>query len=217
MSSWKIFLTRLYFIPVLTLLGILFWYFTLYRSNFVSLWLTPDQQAYKLYEKKEYKKAQTLFKDFAFKAASYYKDHNFTQAAIIYKEINTTIAKYNQANALTMFGQYKRAVESYNKALKEEPNFKEAQQNIKVAQRLLKEKEYINEHTIVKNPDKNVSVALTDKKKNEKKKKNKRKGKKQKIQMPGVALWLDRLSTTPKDFLRQKFAYEYAKDKNETK
>ena len=215
MKQWRDFITRLYFVPAVTLLGIVAWYFSAYRGDFVSLWLTPDQQAYRYYEKKAYKKAEVLFEDPAFKAASYYRDHNFSEAARIYKEINSTTGAYNRGNALTMFGEYGEAVAAYRTALGRNPDFREAKENIRVAEKLLKEKGFIDRHTIVKNPNKKEQVALSNKNRSKKKKKNDEKGKKQKIQMPGMALWLDRLSTTPKDFLRQKFAYQYEKEKDD--
>jgi Ca-activated chloride channel family protein len=120
---------------------------------------------------KTYKKAELLFHDPAFKAASYYRDHNFSEAARIYKEINTAAGEHNQGNALTMFGKYKDAVAAYRMALSRKPDFTEAKENLKVAEKLLKEKEFIERHTIAKNPDKKEQVTLSSKNRSKKEEK----------------------------------------------
>ena len=214
-------LYKLYIVPLLTLLAIVGWFYTSYDGDFQSLWMTNDQRAYRYFEKKEYKKAETLFVDKAWKATSYYRDSNFTEAAKLYGDLNGTAYYYNRGNAFTMFGQYYYAVENYDKAIKEKPDFKIAIENRAIADKLLREKMARENKGEVKNPNKKLPVGLQRKDNNKNKKEpwqKKRKPKPNaKVHVPAMALWLDRLQTTPKEFLKHKFAYQYAKEENATK
>jgi len=213
-------LYKLYIVPLVTFLLMVLWFYRSYDGDFLSLWMTNDQRAFHLYEKQEYKKAEKLFVDKAWKATSYYRDHNYTEAAKLYGDLNGSTYHYDRANAFTMVGQYYYAVEHYDKAIKEKPNFRIAIENRTIADKLLQEKMAREQRGEVKNPDRKVPVGLQrkDNNKNKKapwqKKKQKANGK---VHVPAMALWLDRLQTTPKEFLKHKFAYQYAKEKDAEK
>ena len=214
---FKTLLGKLYIIPLLTLVAIITWYFCSYSGDFRSLWLTNNQDGYLQYKKKAYKKAALLFTDKAWKAASFYRDHKFARAAKLYKDVNTSAGYYNMGNAYTMYGQYYYGVQAYDEALKKQPDLNAAKENRKVAETLLKEKMKLAQQEGVKNPDSKRPVGLQRQDNNKIKKNPWQKKKKPKpnakVTVPAMALWLDRLHTTPKDFLKQKFSYQYSLEK----
>lgn len=209
----KAFFTKLYFVPALALIGVLAWYFSAYTGNFKSLWITNDQQAYIYYGNKEYGKAAATFDDMRFKAAAFYRDSDFKAAQRIYQPMDDPVACFDRGNAFVMYGEYARAKAEYEKAIARKTDFTRAKENLSIAVKLLAEKEYIAQHTIAKKKAKGEDVSLSNKEKNHKKQPE-RKGPKQKMKVPGTALWLDRLHTGPKDFLKKKLSYQYQNEKD---
>lgn len=203
------FFTKLYFVPAFALITVAVWYFTAYQGTFKSLWITADQQGYRYYADKKYGKAATTFHDMRFKAASFYKDHNFTSAQMIYGDLDDPVSHYDRGNTFVMTGEYQKAKDEYESAIAEKSDFTVAKENMAITQQLLDEKEYIDKHTIAKKKAKGETVSLANK--NKKAKPKNEKGEKQKIEVPATAEWLDRLHTGPKDFLKQKFAYQNEK------
>jgi Ca-activated chloride channel family protein len=108
------------------------WLIFFYDGPWNRLLITSDQEGYKLYQKKEYVKAAQSFEDSSFKGASFYR------AGVSDKE-----GKYNLGNANVMLGLYDPAIEAYELALKIDPDFKEAKENLIVAKarKILKEPE----------------------------------------------------------------------------
>ncbi len=206
----KPFFTKLYFVPIFAFFATVVWYFSNYQGTFKSLWITADQQAYRYYQNQSYDKAARTFQDMGFKAASFYKDHNFTTAQMLYGELDDPISHYDRGNAFFMTGEYQKAKEEYESAIAQKSDFSEAKENMAITQQLLDEKEYIDKNTQAKKKEKGEQTSLSNKNKNDKKTEAE-KGKKEKIEVPATAEWLDRLHTGPKDFLKQKFAYQNEK------
>ena len=210
----KPFFARLYFVPTFAFLAAIIWYFSIYQGSFKSLWITADQQAYLYYQDRSYEKAAQTFQNMSFKAASFYEDHNFTTAQMLYEGMDDPISHYDRGNAFVMTGDYQKAKEEYEQAIAQKGDFPEAKENMMINQQLLDEKEYIDKNTLAKKKEKGEQTSLSNKNKNDEKPKNEKDGK-HTIEVPATAEWLDRLHTGPKDFLRQKFAYQNEKVEDE--
>ncbi len=182
----------------------LVWLLFVYEGPMNRLFMTADQAGYRYFEQKEYEKAAKTFEDQRFKGASYFKAGEFENAKAIYQNISTKEGKYNLGNAEVMLGKYDGAISAYEVALKIDPNFKEAKQNLVLAKarKILKEPENDGEQGV---GELGADEIVFDNKKG--------KGvdddsSSTEESASGNANWLDRLQTGPKDFLKNKFRYQ---------
>lgn len=192
---------------VLVLLSLLYLAF-FYKDPWSRLFVSSDQLGYHSFQKNQYLEAAKTFEERSFKGASFYRAGEFKKAKAIYQNISSKEGKYNLGNAYVMLGKYDEAIEAYEVALKIDPNFKEAQKNLVVAKarKILKEPENDGEQGVGAlgadeivfdnkegkgvDDDKSAQVEVSS----------------------GNPNWLDRLQTGPKDFLKNKFRYQYEKE-----
>ena len=189
----------------MTLILSLLWLVFVYDGGLNRLFITSDQLGYRYYEKKNYTKSAEAFADISFKGASYYRAGEFKKAKSVYQNLSSKEGKYDLGNAFVMLGEYDSAIQAYELALKIDPHFKEAQENLKVAKarKILKEPENDGEQGV---GALGADEIVFDNKEN--------KGvdddqSAQKEAALGNPNWLDRLQTGPKDFLKNKFSYQY--------
>ena len=173
--------------------------------SWVSLWLTPDQQARRHFEAGRFGEAAKRFTEPMWKGAALYRDGQFEEAAAAFALVDTAEAHFNQGNAWLFHGKYPRAVECYERALELRPGWKSAEENLAIARArgaALERKggdmgdqkigadEIRFDKTKQGGQDTDVSAedAASD--------------------SAMQALWLRRVSTKPADFLRTKFRYQ---------
>lgn len=188
-----------------TLLASLIWLVFFYEGKVDRLFVTADQAGYKVYTKKNYTQASENFENLSFKGASYYREGAFKKAKTVYQNLSGKEGRYNLANVYVMLGDYDAAIESYELALKIDPNFKKAQDNLKVAKarKILKEPENDGQQGVGALGADEIVFDNTE---------NKGVDDDQSAQQEassGNPNWLDRLQTGPKDFLKNKFSYQY--------
>lgn len=93
------------------------------------LWWRQDQQAMQLFERKEYPEAAVVFRDKNWQGAAHYRAKNFDQAASQFAQDSSSLGRYNYGNALAQQGKLEEALKAYEKALKIQPHFSDAQFN----------------------------------------------------------------------------------------
>jgi len=191
-----------------TLLLALLWVTFIYDGSMNRLLITSDQLGYEHYEKKNYDKAAQSFESLSFKGASYYRDGAFKKAKSVYQNLSTKEGTYNLGNTFVMLGDYDNAIKTYERVLKIDPNFKKAQDNLVVAKarKILKEPENDGKQGIGDMYDMQPDEVLYD---NTEGKGEDDTRSAQKDAAKGNPNWLDRLQTGPKDFLKNKFRYQY--------
>ena len=190
---------------LLTLLLSLIWILFFYGGSMNRLFITSDHLASKAYENKNYSEAAKIFENISLKGASFYRAGEFKKAKAIYQNLSSKEGKYNFGNALVMLGEYDTAIEAYELVLKIDPNFKEAKENLLVAKarKILKEPENDGEQGVGELGadeivyDNKAGKGVDDDTSAEKE------------STSGNPNWLDRLQTGPKDFLKNKFRYQY--------
>ncbi len=186
----------------------LLWLVLVYDSGLNRLFVTSDQLGYHHYEKKNYVKAAESFENHSFKGASYYRDGAFKKSKSVYQNMTTKEGTYNLGNTFVMLGDYDNAIKTYERALRIDSNFKKAQDNLIVAKarKILKEPENDGKQGIGDmydmQPDEIVYDNNEGKGEDDERSANKDTEK-------GNPNWLDRLQTGPKDFLKNKFRYQY--------
>ncbi len=105
-----------------------------YAFEWQNLWRTPDQQAQRDYQKKNYAQAAEKFENPAWKAAAQYEAKNFDKALEQFQQLGDA---YNQGNALAKKGQLKEALAAYEQAIKENPYDKDAEFNKELVEKEL--------------------------------------------------------------------------------
>ena len=92
------------FLPILTLLSIIFWYFSFYSGSFKSLWMSGDREAQELVKSGQEEKAIQVYENQLSIGAIYYKKGEFKKALSIYETQGSKEAFYNRGNTLVMLG-----------------------------------------------------------------------------------------------------------------
>ena len=182
--------------------------------SWVSLWLTPDQQARRHFEAGRYRDAAKLFTDPMWKGTALYRDGQFEDAAETFGLVDTADGHFNQGNAWLFNGKYPRAIESYERALELKPDWKEAEENLAIARARATALER-------KGGDMGDQKLGADEIRFDKTKEG---GQDTEVNAEDAAndsnmqaLWLRRVSTKPADFLRTKFRYQSEFGKEEEK
>lgn len=200
---------NLSFIPFWTVFLLSFlWLVFVYDGGLNRLLITSDQLGYQQYEKKNYVKAAESFESLSFKGASYYRDGDFKKSKSVYQNLSTKEDTYNLGNTFVMLGDYDNAIKTYERVLKIDPNFKKAQDNLVIAKarKILKEPENDGKQGIGDMYDMQPDEVVYD---NTEGKGEDDTRSAQKDAEKGNPNWLDRLQTGPKDFLKNKFSYQY--------
>jgi Ca-activated chloride channel family protein len=177
--------------------------------------LTPDQQGYRAFEQGNFTLASKRFGDQSWRGASLFRDGNFKQAAQMFSQLETAEGLYNHGNALVMQGLYEQAAERYGRALELLPGWEAAEKNLAVA---------LSRARALKREGGNMTEGKlgADDIQFSNKPDSGQSGDEQTVlsEMPGddaslQQIWLRQVQTRPADFLRSKFAYQYATGQEE--
>ncbi|WP_318482176.1 VWA domain-containing protein, partial [Photobacterium leiognathi] len=106
-----------------------------------SPWINAEQQAYQTYQDGKFKQAAQDFESPQWKGIAQYKAKNYAQAINTLKPLTDPMSQYNLGNAYAQSGQLKQAVETYNKLLKADPNYPDAQKNLDIVKKVLEQQE----------------------------------------------------------------------------
>lgn len=101
------------------------------------LWKTSDQQARELYEQGDKTGAAETFSDSRWKQVSHYENGDYEQALSAVETPESAADWYNQANVLARQGQLDKALDAYEKALTQQPEFDDAKYNRDLVQEML--------------------------------------------------------------------------------
>ena len=172
--------------------------------------LSIDRQAYRAFAQSDYAAAARRFAEPQWRAAALFRQGAFEQAAGIWSGSETAEGLFNHGNALVMQGKYDLAAQRYARALEIRPDWGAARENREIALSRAKalEKEggdmtggQLGADEIVFSPPSRKGGPETE----------------QTEEVEGTAgdaalreVWLRQVQTRPADFLRSKFAYQYA-------
>lgn len=171
--------------------------------------LTADQRGYRSFERTDYASAASQFDDSIWRAVALYREGEFEQAASLFAGFDTFDAAFNQGNALVMQGKYEAAVERYDRALALRPDWEDAQVNRDIAAgraAALEKKggdmtdgqmgadDYVFEKGGASPSSGEEQVE----------------GNQEATDAELRSIWLRQVQTRPADFLRAKFAQQYA-------
>lgn len=96
---------------------------------------TPDQRGMALFDNAPAQAAKQ-FEHPNWRAASHYKAKQFQQAAKQFEQDSSATGHFNRGNALAHQGQYEQAMQAFDQALKQQPDFAAAKHNKAIAEKL---------------------------------------------------------------------------------
>jgi len=172
---------------------------------------SADRIAYRAFAQQDYPTATSRFVDPQWRAAALYRRGEFEQAAAIWSGADTAEGLFNHGNALLLQGQYAAAAQRFGLALERRPGWGAAQENREIAlSRAAALEQSGGEMTggmlgaddiAFAPPSSGNDDGANDPTPAE-------------VTGAGDAalreIWLRQVQTRPADFLRSKFAYQYA-------
>jgi Ca-activated chloride channel family protein len=184
------------------------------HGSLVTFFLNPDQGAHRYYLHGDYKKAAELFNDPMWKGTAYFKLGEFASAANQFMGMDTAEAAYNHGNALVMQGRYDEAVGKYDRALELKPAWEDAVHNRDLA---LSRAEFLRKEGSEMTGGQLGAdeIVFSEGKTPPSAQEEQIQGQQQIGDEEIRAMWLRNVQTKPADFLRAKFAYQYAQGKRE--
>lgn len=158
--------------------------------------------------------AAKVYTDSMRRGVALYRAGAFKEAAVAFSGALSSEGFFNRGNALLFQGMYEEAMKAYDQALLLNPGWKETEDNREIARlRAERLKQEGGEGTGGKlEADDYVFGEKSENKS----------GGEETVEMDGGAglsdeelraLWLRKVQTRPGDFLRSKFAYQYARQK----
>ncbi len=98
-----------------------------------------NQRATRLLAEKRYAEAEKTFTRSDWQAVAAYRGENYQKASEQFKQLGGPLGLYNQGNALAYLGEYQKAIEAYEKALKLDASHEDAKYNRDLLKKLLKD------------------------------------------------------------------------------
>lgn len=107
--------------------------------NWTDLWLRPDQQGLRLLTQGKAEQAAHVFQNSQWRGVALYRAGHYQQALQQFRQQDSAEARYNQANALALQGDYQTALDLYQAVLKMMPQHADAKYNYNIIQQLLQQ------------------------------------------------------------------------------
>jgi Ca-activated chloride channel family protein len=103
------------------------------HDSFIDLWLSPDQQAQLAYNSLEFPEAFEQFEDPAWKGVAAYRSGLYGESAAAFGRIATATGFFNRGNAFMKGREYAKAITAFEQAVADDPEWVEAQENLRLA------------------------------------------------------------------------------------
>lgn len=103
------------------------------------LWLTPDQQAFRAFNRGDTDTARKLFENPDWKAAAEYASGDYDRALESLQGKTSGNAAYNRGNSLARMGRFQEALEQYNEVLETDPQHEDALHNRELIEQLMQQ------------------------------------------------------------------------------
>ena len=174
------------------------------------LWFTPDQQGQRLLDRREFQAAAETFRDPVRQGVAWFRAGEFEKAERSFARVATPEAEFNRGNCLVMQGKYEAAIERYDRALDLRPEMKDAQVNREIAAARAKKVE--RQGGDMGDQLLGADEITFDKASNAEGQETETIGEQPLSDAQMQAMWLRRVQTKPAEFLKSKFAYQFATD-----
>jgi Ca-activated chloride channel family protein len=179
----------------------------------VDLWLTPDQQGRRFFERRDYLQAAESFDDPYWKGLSFYRANEMESAIDWFGRLDSPEAEFALGNSYARLGRFELAVATYDAALDLRPGWAEAEENRALVRALVRNRPEEKDPPMDVDPTSNPAQFITDEL-----------GERgEMVAVPTEELsdeeiaeiWMRRLQTSPAEFLQSRFAIEAASQEGE--
>jgi Ca-activated chloride channel family protein len=186
-------------------------------SAWLDLWWTKNQQARRLFDAGRYAAAAERFEDPMWKGIAYYTAHDWRNAQAQFERLDSVAALFNLGNAHAQARELQSAIQAYDQVLEREPTHRGARENRDYLAEVLGGLEQTTDtEELARPPGQPADASET----------RFRRDQLQGADDPASALaqqqqssetslsaaesdrWMRRVSTTPAEFLRAKFAIQ---------
>ena len=179
----------------------------------VNFWFTEDQQGDRQMALKRYDVAAETYVDPMRKGVALFREGQFEEAAAAFSRLDNADSAFNRGNSLVMLGKYENAISSYDRALQFNPQWNEAKENraLAIARRdkLAPTDDDSGGTGGQLKPD---EIVFDDRAKDSSETQTVEVGSGEELSDQEIReLWLQRVQTSPSDFLRVKFSYQQSK------
>ncbi len=176
-------------------------------ENPISVWLTPNQQGRLAYENVEWANAAELFEDPTWKGVALYSTGQYEAAAETFGRIPAAVGFYNRGNSLMKSFDYGKAINAYELAVVEEPDWPEAVANLELARYVL---EYIQDTRDQQDTGDDSELGADEYKfdNTEERGEEMTITKQSTIKLESAEKWMRTVDTEMRDFLRTRFELE---------
>ena len=175
------------------------------------LWSTPDQRAQRWLEAGDFERAAESFTDPLRRGVALFRAGELEPAAGAFARLGTAEGEYNRGVALVMLGEYESAIASFDRALSLSPGWVEARENREIA-RLRHERLQapVDDHGGTGGQLGADEIVVDDRAQNASQTETRIEvGQGRELSEEELrALWLRRVQTKPRDFLKVKFAVQ---------
>ena len=198
-------ITQLMIVTVLA--GLALGYAGWRMDSYTLLWLTPDQGGRLAYENLRFSEAADHFEDPMWKGTAAYAAGRYEEAADAFGRIPSAVAFYNRGNSQMKSFDYAKAINAYELAVAEEPDWTEAVENLQLARYVLDYIEQAREqsdtgdeselgaddYTFDNTEERGREMVITQE---------------STIELESAEKWMRSVDTKTRDFLRTRFSLE---------
>jgi Ca-activated chloride channel family protein len=171
--------------------------------------LTPDQRAYRIFAAGDFDSAAEQFADPLWKGVALYEAKDFKAAAAVFAGLDTPAGAFNHGNALLFQGKYEEAATRYERALELRPGWEDARVNRDLA---------LARAAMLETTGGDMTggqlaadeIEFSDAPPPDTDQTEQTEGGEPMSEEEMRSIWLRQVQTRPADFLRAKFAYQYA-------
>ena len=180
-------------------------------SGFPDLWLTKDQQGRLAFEAKDWESAFELFQDPAWKGTAAYRGGKYEASAEAFVRAGDAAGFFNRGDSLMKKGDYRGAIESFELALAERPDWTQAQENLELARYTL---EYIERSREQSDTGEQTELGADDFEFDNEGDRGKEIEitRESTIEAASAEKWMRAVDTDTADFLRTRFAIELVRE-----
>ncbi len=182
-----------------------------FKARWNDFWWTPAQQGQRAFDSGYFSVAAEHYRDPMQVGAAYYRAGDFELAAAAFGRKDTPEAAYNRGTALVLLGQYAQAIEAFDRALVDRPEWSQVQQNRAIAQARQAALEYDNDQRTEATEIGADDVVFDNQGSNENSQDEITTDSDQGLSDQELrAMWLKNSQTSPAVFLRAKFSAQLA-------
>lgn len=181
-----------------------------FRGTSYAQWFLSDSHlGYWYFSKRDYAKAAEAYRDPFAKGVAFYRAGDFKSAAAVFGEVSSADGYYNRGNALLMQGSYDLAIESYQRALEERPDWGVAKTNLSIAiARKERLKQEGGEGTDGKLGADDIVFDQSKNKSDQQKQQTEQIDGGELTEAEKQAMWLRKVQTQPGQYLKMKFQFQ---------